>query len=336
VNSALLLATVWLAAADPAPAAPPAPAIVSAPACTGGSCGGGYCGGGHCGSTCCDSCYDPCCDPCCKPSLFDRLFSRFRKNDCCCDPCCEPCCNTCAPTCCAPTCCAPAKTCCTSSCGSCCNTCCDPCCDPCCEKKGGFFSGLFGRFRKNDCCCDPCCDPCGGYSGHYGAPAAPPAGTMPKAGEPIPPPKDGGDPGKKMPPGGDNPAPVGAAPRSVTPPSLEIAPKTDDVEVKSPFELSRRYEAPVQRAPDYSWLTGQLYFVHADGGLWLLRYAPLSEEDPNGGSVILARGLPMDSYREGDLVLVEGEIINQKRSSIFLGAPQYRARSIELIDRPNN
>jgi hypothetical protein len=154
---------------------------------------------------------------------------------------------------------------------------------------------------------------------------------MPKAGEPIPPPKDGGQPGKKLPPG-DKPAPVGAAPQPVSPPSLETAPKTE-VEVKSPFELSRRYEARVQRAPDYSWLTGQLFYVHADGGLWLLRYAPLSKEDPNGGSVVLARDLSMDSYREGDLVTVKGEIINQKRSSIFLGAPLYRANSIELVDR---
>ena len=40
----------------------------------------------------------------------------------------------------------------------------------------------------------------------------------------------------------------------------------------------------------------------------------------------------MDSYREGDLVKVHGEILNQK-GSIFLGGPQYRVQSIEMIDR---
>ncbi len=85
-------------------------------------------------------------------------------------------------------------------------------------------------------------------------------------------------------------------------------------------------------AADYGWVTGQLFYVHADGGLWVLRYAPLWKEDPNGGSVILVRDQQMDSYREGDLVKVSGEILNQK-GSIFLGGPLYRAQSIQLVDR---
>jgi hypothetical protein len=116
---------------------------------------------------------------------------------------------------------------------------------------------------------------------------------------------------------------------------LEVTPtssKTIETETKNPFELDRRYESRVDRAADYSWLTGQLFYVHADGGLWVLRYAPLWKEDPNGGSVILARDRQMDSYREGDLVTVHGEILDQK-GSIFLGGPLYRTQSIQLIDR---
>jgi hypothetical protein len=109
--------------------------------------------------------------------------------------------------------------------------------------------------------------------------------------------------------------------------SLTVEPET-----KSPFELHRRYESRVGHAADYSWLTGQLFYVHADGGLWVLRYAPLYQEDPNGGSVVLARDLRMDTYHEGDLVTVHGEILNQ-RSSVFLGGPLYRAGTIELVDR---
>jgi len=71
--------------------------------------------------------------------------------------------------------------------------------------------------------------------------------------------------------------------------------------------------------------------VHADGGLWVLRYSPLSDEDRNGGSVVLARDINMDKYREGDLVTVHGEIIDQHASK-FLGGPLYRASSIELVD----
>jgi len=40
----------------------------------------------------------------------------------------------------------------------------------------------------------------------------------------------------------------------------------------------------------------------------------------------------MDSYREGDLVTVKGEIL-QEKGSLYLGAPLYRASSIELVDR---
>ena len=116
---------------------------------------------------------------------------------------------------------------------------------------------------------------------------------------------------------------------------LDITPKaslTIETETKNPFELSRRYESSVNHAADYSWVTGQLFYVHADGGLWILRYAPLWKEDPNGGSVVLARDLKMDSYREGDLVTVHGEIVNPK-SSLFTGGPLYQAQSIQLVER---
>jgi len=105
-----------------------------------------------------------------------------------------------------------------------------------------------------------------------------------------------------------------------------------ETETKNPFELNRRYDLRVGRAADYSSVTGQLFFVHADGGLWVLRYAPLWQEEPTGGSVILTRGRQMDSYREGDLVTVHGTILKQ-RASLFLGGPLYAVRSIQLVDR---
>jgi hypothetical protein len=146
---------------------------------------------------------------------------------------------------------------------------------------------------------------------------------MPPAGEPIKAPKDS-DPAQKLPPGKVQINPIV--------PEVSPTTRTFNGGTNNPFELDRRYETRVERAADYSWVTGQLFFVHADGGLWVLRYAPLAKEDGNGGSVVLARDLKMDSYREGDLVTVSGEIINQK-SSLFLGGPMYRARSIQLVDR---
>jgi hypothetical protein len=145
--------------------------------------------------------------------------------------------------------------------------------------------------------------------------------------EPIAPPREAP---KKMPAGSDKP---GKQAQAITPiPASPYAPNVG-TEPKSPFELSRRYEARVDHAPDYGWLTGQLFYVHADGGLWVLRYAPLWKEDRHGGSVVLARDIRMDNYHEGDLVTIHGEILSE-RSSVFLGGPLYRAQSIQLVDRP--
>jgi hypothetical protein len=137
--------------------------------------------------------------------------------------------------------------------------------------------------------------------------------------------------------GSGNPMPSGKT--TLMPPAVELAPSTSkviDTDSQHPFELSRRYESRVKRAADYSWITGQLFYVHADGGLWVLRYAPIGQEDPHGGGVILARNQVMDSYREGDLVTVKGEMLQEERSSIFLGAPLYRALDIQLVDRNGN
>jgi hypothetical protein len=154
---------------------------------------------------------------------------------------------------------------------------------------------------------------------------------MPPAGEPLKMPKEG--PAAKPMPKEVNKDGKEVRLTPSAPEPISATSKTAETETKNPFELDRRYEARVERAADYSWVTGQLCFVHADGGVWVLRYAPLGKEDPNGGSVILARGRPMDSYREGDLVTVHGEIV-QDKGSLFLGGPLYRMHSIQLIDRP--
>jgi hypothetical protein len=132
------------------------------------------------------------------------------------------------------------------------------------------------------------------------------------------------------PPAGGSVVPTAppATPSTVTPASA----RTTETETRNPFELDRRYEQRVGRAADYSNLTGQLFFVHADGGLWVLRYAPLWKEDGNGGSVVLGRDAKIASYREGDLVKVQGEVVTERGSS-RLGGPLYRVRTIELVDR---
>jgi hypothetical protein len=308
VNAAFLLVTsAWLAGADAAPAAP----AVTATASCSGAC-------------------DACCDEGFGKRFMGRLKGMWRRDDCC---------DSCAPV--KTTCCAPApvhKVACDSCDHGCreswkdrlkgmfrrdcdtCNSCetkschgnCAPVatCNDCCKES--WKDRLKGMFRRNDCC--DTCSTCG-----TAAPAA-----APKA-EPIGPPKEKMPEGKK--------AALEINNNQVLVPQASTPYLASPAETKSPFELNRRFETRVNRAPDYSWMTGQLFYVHADGGLWVLRYAPLWKEDPNGGSVVLARDLRMDSYREGDLVTVHGEVLSQNRGSQFLGGPLYRASSMQLVER---
>jgi hypothetical protein len=84
---------------------------------------------------------------------------------------------------------------------------------------------------------------------------------------------------------------------------------------------------------DYSWITGYLYYVHADGGRWVLRYAALDQVDRYGGSVVLAPGMEMGNYREGDLVTVHGEVLSEGRATRSLGGALYRVQLIEMVER---
>jgi hypothetical protein len=86
-------------------------------------------------------------------------------------------------------------------------------------------------------------------------------------------------------------------------------------------------------ADDASWVIGQLSYVHAGGGIWLLRYAPLDTEDRYGGGVVLAPGADMSKFHEGDIVFVRGSIVNEGRGSKYVGGPLYRATNIELNER---
>jgi len=317
VNVLFLLLTS-VSAGDAVHAAPPASGpVVSTPipgGCGAGGCGTAGCEAGGCGAVC-DSCGSECAK---KPGLLDRLRARKGKSSACCEA-------TCAPTCAAPACAAPA-----ASCG--CETAAK-------EKRPGFFDRLRAKKHKGGDCCPTTCDGCdAGYAQPSCSGCAPSAGapiiTGPAHGTPSHPvtPVEPGksiEPIKKMPKDDGKGAMAPVAPISpVTPAGARI-----ETEVKNPFELARRYEKRVGHAANYSSLTGQLSFVHADGGLWVLRYAPLAEEDQNGGSVILARDEKMNNYREGDLVSVEGQVISQKGSA-RLGGPLYRVQAISLVDRP--
>lgn len=105
-------------------------------------------------------------------------------------------------------------------------------------------------------------------------------------------------------------------------------------EPPAPAEIKKENVLKVAMADDASWIVGELHYVHADGGLWVVRYAPLDKEDRYGGAVVLAKGQDMSKFREGDLVFVKGSVLDEGRASKYVGGPLYRATSIELNERP--
>lgn len=99
------------------------------------------------------------------------------------------------------------------------------------------------------------------------------------------------------------------------------------------LQIAPKYEDKVGHEDDYSWVTGHLFYVHTDGGRWVVRYGLPDQVDKYGGSVVLAPGADMRNYREGDLVCVYGQVINEGRVAPNLGGALYRVNSISLVDR---
>jgi hypothetical protein len=83
-------------------------------------------------------------------------------------------------------------------------------------------------------------------------------------------------------------------------------------------------------ANDYSWLTGELQYVHARN-TWRLRYASVDEEDRYGGSVTLQDAGPMGSYKTGQKVRVDGRVVDVESRE---PSPAYRVNNITLLPTP--
>jgi len=99
------------------------------------------------------------------------------------------------------------------------------------------------------------------------------------------------------------------------------------------LHIAEKYMEQVGHEDDYSWVTGHLFYVRADGGRWVLRYALPDQVDRYGGSIVLAPGVEMKNFREGDLVCVFGRVVSSARTSPALAAPLYQVDTITLVER---
>lgn len=111
---------------------------------------------------------------------------------------------------------------------------------------------------------------------------------------------------------------------------------SDTVELNdSPQMLNRRDFADITADPrfshaeDYSWLVGELNYLHSRRG-WRLRYASINEEDPYGGSVSLnVSGHMLANLRDGQIVRVHGMLLDPESRK---PAPEYRVVSITALN----
>jgi hypothetical protein len=97
-----------------------------------------------------------------------------------------------------------------------------------------------------------------------------------------------------------------------------------DFPIKSDFIPKVKFDS------DYSFLTGQLYHVHAED-VWVVRYAPAEVGDRNGGLVVLETSANMKGFHEGDLITVHGSL-GALRNGSMINAPLYKAERVELVE----
>jgi hypothetical protein len=129
----------------------------------------------------------------------------------------------------------------------------------------------------------------------------------------------------------------GDSPREVSPASprepIRVPALTVDLSAPPPHR-----EPPVRtpsqpgfaRAADFTWLVGVL--VHGDArDTWSVRYAAAGEGDRYEGLLTLVGQGPMTGFRPGQLVRVEGDLIDPAPHEI---KPGYRVRAMQSLRRP--
>lgn len=126
-------------------------------------------------------------------------------------------------------------------------------------------------------------------------------------------------------------APSSPAKADMQPAALQSAPAPVSQDPLRDLALPGASGKPAYaHAADYTWLVGELYQLKSQN-VWLLRYAPMDQNDAHGGSVTLVGVGWAGALREGQLVRVEGGLINPDSRRLN---PAFRVRAIKPADKP--
>jgi hypothetical protein len=118
-------------------------------------------------------------------------------------------------------------------------------------------------------------------------------------------------------------------------PATPVSRSKPPADPKPPSETSPAPSMMYGHAADYSWLRGVLDKTYR--GALNIRYCDLSEEDPHGGKFELKDDPRLASYRDGDIVWIEGELLPAKEgaeSSPWNRFRTYRIHTIRIEQRP--
>jgi hypothetical protein len=99
---------------------------------------------------------------------------------------------------------------------------------------------------------------------------------------------------------------------------------------KDDFSRRRSYaditaKACFSHAPDYTWLQGELVYLHSHN-CWRIRYASVDEDDRFGGGVNLIETGPMENYKDGQCVRIQGRPSDPENKD-----SDYRVSSIQVL-----
>jgi hypothetical protein len=84
-------------------------------------------------------------------------------------------------------------------------------------------------------------------------------------------------------------------------------------------------------AADYSWLQGTLDRHYT--GHYNLRYCDSTKEDPFGGKVRLEDDPRLANFREGDVVIVQGGLVQEDSKQGWKHFPRYHVIDIRLVQK---
>lgn len=80
-------------------------------------------------------------------------------------------------------------------------------------------------------------------------------------------------------------------------------------------------------APDHSWVVGRLRQRRGADNGWYIQYGHVDDQDRYGGELDVEHSPKLGLVREGDKVLLEGEVIPSRS-----GYPLYRVRNLARLD----